>query len=614
VYALQRHILRGDTPGGGGDTENRVVGVGVGGATLTKDGETGRIYTVPQVARVKSVIKYCAKDSTVNDELHYWHSQLQYGDASAQVEIDRRIFACLFVDHGTKSLGTVPLQSLYLKHNDTPQIGNLPDLLWVFRHRFTYGWFGSVIQENIFRYSIPCIRKSKQPPCTDKNKCIKTDIDDTVLYSVYINVLYGTLLGLYPHASKFPIFGIRKQLVFQIRALLIATPAEQERFIMSNINIMRICFMEYFVYMMENDASVEKQLVQRCLHYETYINLCQTTCDHFRQTTLQTDYLDWVLLDQAAFRITDKIIRTTRIGTKLYTYVGNVFALRKLSTVWDSALYSNDLFLRVVRESPMCCWHMEPSFLYDSIIRGMLQHDKTVSDQVINTLVQNTEIMHGLVHVRELPTNFAVKQTQVLLKRFESNNQLVYSVCNKTVCLYCVTMVKQNVVSNTLINNTRMCMETSTIICNKCTESKFLVNVNLLGKLLIVERNSFYICPYCIEVHVWSSTGSEIMQCQHGNNIVPVHKKQVVSVGSKRKVRPRQFCLLCRRQCNTVPLELVDVATFSMTTVSLCSKHCVPMYMTGYIQDTRQLLQYFDGVAMQGTKMRSKRSGVSVSR
>lgn len=611
--------MLGDTTGGGGDKENRVTGVDghslTGGLGVRNSDTGGRIDTVPQVAQVTSAIQYCVNDATVNDELQYWHSRVQYGDELAQVEIDRRIFACLFADHGNKCLGTVSLQSLYLKHNDTPQISNLPDLLWVFRHRFTYGWFGSVLQENIFRYSIPCIRKSKQPPCTDKSKCTNIDTNDTVLYAVYINVLYGTLLGLYPHASKFPIFGIRKQLVIQIRALLIAAPAEQEKFIMSNINIMRICFMEYFVYMMEHHASVEKQLVQRCLHYETYVNLCQTTCDHFRQTTLQSDCLDWALLDQAAFRITDKIIRTTRIGTKLYTHVGNVFALRKLSTVWDSAMYSNDLFLRVVQESPMCCWNMEPSFLYDSIIRVMLQHDNTVSEQVIHTLVQNTEIMHGLVHVRELPTNFAVKQTKVLLKKFEANNQLVYSVCNKTVCLYCVTTVKQSMVSNTLINNTRMCMQTSTIICNKCTESKYLVNVNLLGKLLIIERNSFYICPYCIEVHMWTGTGCEIMQCQHVNHTVSVHKKQVAStVGSTRKVRPRQFCLFCRRQCNTVPMELVDVATFSMTTVSLCSKHCVPMYMTGYIRDTQQLLQYFDGIATQGNKHRDKKKCVSVSR
>jgi hypothetical protein len=595
IYTLQRHEIHSGNAdslydGEGKENTNRAIQkrkTGPGSSTKTDACE---------ILESKADVKYCELNSELDEELTFWHTELQCGNTVAQVEIDRRLFACCLLETGSipthHSFLNNP-SSLYLDYVDTLHAKNLPDLIWTFRQRLVMGLYQTALQESIFRYSIPCIRKSKHPFTSKVTSVENTEELIDPLCSVYINVLYGTLLALYPHCSKSPTFQIRKDLFRTLYSVSTSSLKVQQEFLTKYINLTRLCFMEYFVFVLEKYCNVERNLMCKCLNYDVYTNLCQTSSDLFRQNCLQGNTLDWKHIDHQAFKTTDKIIRTTRIGIKLSTNPGNIIGIRKLGAVWSGSPVNTDLTRRLVLDMPPCFWHMQHSFMYTQMITEWLAQRNI--EHCVATLSHNVSVVHQMIHVYQMPTNFVMKQVHFLLKHFDGDSMLLNSICKKTICLKCIMNIKQACNAHTVVNNTRMCLVTCSLMCNKCNNADFLVKINLLGKWLQVERHLYYICPFCINVHCWNGTGCEFLSCDQQATVLDTKKKSKTTNRkvAKRSGKRQYDCYICQKQCNSISLSVVCVQTFSIKQIALCSKHFIPNHVHKFITNTDNLERYF---------------------
>ena len=541
-------------------------------------------------------VVYCESNSVLNDELTFWHSELQQGNTIAQIQIDRRLFVVSMMEANI-SLLSVPPSALYLDFRDTLHANNLPDLIWIFRDRLIHGVYHTALQDSIFRYSIPCIRKSKHPFSA---KLSTTTPDEPIdsLCSVYINVMFGTMLALFPHCCKSPTFNIRKQLFRKLYSLSISSQNNQNAFILKHMNLMRLCFMEYFVFVLEKFCNVERNLMSKCLNYDVYTNLCQTSADLFRQNCLQGDDIDWTYIDNIAFKTTDKIIRTTRIGVKLSANVGNIIGIRKLGAVWSADNTTTDLTRRLVFEMPPCFWISQNTFLYTQMITRWLSERGI--EHCVPTLSHNVSVVHQMIHVYQMPSNIVMRQVQALLKHFNGDSMLLNSVCKKNICLKCICNIKQASSAHTILNNSRMCLKTCNLKCNKCSNSDSLVTVDLIGKWLQIERHLYFICPFCIKVHLWTSTGTEFMSCAAMPTAIENNKNGSAVRPTPKRSGKRQFtCFVCSKQSNTINMSLVDVESFKMKNISLCSKHYVPLHFHRFITNVGHLRKYFNAIGVQ---------------
>jgi hypothetical protein len=566
---------------------------------------------------------YCDSNAKLNQELTVWHTELQRGNPIAQLEIDRRLFVCSILESQQGSVHpmfTEHMEKLYLNYEDTIHAKNLPDLIWIFRCRLMYGVYNTALEESVFRYSIPCIRKSKHPVVVSSSSSLSStgsgktkrgkggvstarnnissplqqDSTNTeTMCSVYINIMYGTMLALYPHCSKSPTFHIRKQIFCKLYTLSVSPLEKQTEFVLKYMNLMRLCVMEYFVYVLEQFCNVERELMCKCLNYDVYTNLCQTSSDLFRQNCLQGETLDWDYIDNQAFKTTDKVIRTTRIGIKLSTNPGNIIGIRKLGAVWSGDQQNTELTRRLVLDMPPCFWHTQHGYMYTQMITEWL--NKHGIEHNVAILSHNVSVVHQMIHIYQMPTNLVMKQVQSLLQHFDGDSMLLNSVCKKTICLKCIMNIKQACNAHTVVNNTRMCLLTCNLMCNKCNNADFLVKMNLLGKWLQVERHLYYICPYCIQVHCWRGTGMEFMSCCEQQSTTQKDDNTVTLGRSipKRSGKRQYDCYVCRKQCNNINMSVVRIKTFEMRNIALCSKHCIPQYFHKFIKNTDHLRRYF---------------------
>jgi hypothetical protein len=91
------------------------------------------------------------------------------------------------------------------------------------------------------------------------------------------------------------------------------------------------------------------------------------------------------------------------------------------------------------------------------------------------------------------------------------------------------------------------------LICNECMHAKFVVHVNMLGRVLYVRDRVLILCDRCLRPRYWDQ------QCE-------CHVADAASV-------PR--CFMCDNHNVFSSKDVVDVRNIRMVTVSFCYKHTI---------------------------------------
>ena len=566
-----------------------------------------------------------------------------------QIQIDRYLFAASsrFVEECGGDLETCVLHE-----SQVPSIFNLPDIGYILRQRLIKGSWENSLQETVCRYTIPGMQKSRwvsrqrKPYSTNSYKSgsfstntstdqnsrttiSNGDENDDSLTSVYINTMLGLLLGLYPKCSKRPGFTMRVRITRAVRALLSSSVDVQTHFILRHVSLVRLALVEYFANVLDLFCPVEYQLLQNHVDVDSYVNLCRSSCDLFRVNNLSegmqahhhNEPLDWVKLDQLAYKMTDKIIRSTRVETKLVNFVSvHHKSIKKLvsSNIYKQPESCND-FLALVKGCAVACWHDDHSYLYQRMLHearaGSCKNEPSLIDSALDLNLVVSDV-HSVLHTSMLPTNFIRQQVQTLRKLYEHDTVPLLVVCKKRICLHCLLRIapKQFVLEEKINGNVRMNLETDSVFCNRCMSNDHMINIDLIGRLLRINQQYLYICMECGAVHEWKADGCDLLRCP-----LRVKERMKLRCDLRETTDPtataklttgkcRTHCFVCSKLCTGHGLWLLHVASMRMIHFNLCSIHLPPLHMTQYIVDTGDYQRWIANViSTNGHSQRKKR-------
>ena len=546
-----------------------------------------------------------------------------------QMQIDRYLFAASsqFVQECGGDMYTCVLHE-----SQVPSVFNLPDLVYILRQRLIQGSWMNALQETVCRYTIPGMQKSrwvtrqrkvpvsqrkdtknipstsnitKSSTATKYDDHTSQDDTDGSLAAVYINAMYGLLLGLYPRCSKRPGFTMRVRIVRAVRALLTSSVQVQTDFIMRHVSLVRLAMVEYFANVLELYCPVEYQLLQQHVDVDAYVNFCRSSCDLFRVNNLSEGIqqqqhnkpLNWGMLDQLAYKITDKIIRSTRVETKLVNYVA--VHHKSIKKLVGSDIYKNrdscDQFLSLVKTCAVACWHDDYSYLYERMLADA--NSKVANSVVATALDLNIVIsdVHSIIRICMLPANFIRDQIETLRKLYKHDPVKLLVLSKKRICLHCLLRIapKQFVLEEKINGNIRMNLDTDKVLCNRCMSDAHIIDIDLIGRLLRINQQYLYLCVQCGAMHEWKADGCDLMRCQNAPKQRLQLRCQLQHDAVQTKEEPkyttrkcRTHCFMCDKLCTGNGLMLLHVSSMRMIHFNLCSMHLPPLHMLNYIVDT----------------------------
>ena len=153
--------------------------------------------------------------------------------------------------------------------------------------------------------------------------------------SACINVLYGTLLKIYPHGAKVPTFTSRVVLMKRLMGISAMCTSDQVEFLRQNQSLTRLCFMEYSLNALLDWLPCEKELIfsmYPVMH--TYSNVAIAMCDVFRQEGICTGQEDWALLNKVCVCVLSLSLSMSLFCEK------TMFALLLAHVLWSRWLQS----------------------------------------------------------------------------------------------------------------------------------------------------------------------------------------------------------------------------------------------------------------------------------
>lgn len=157
----------------------------------------------------------------------------------------------------------------------------------------------------ILHESIPCLKRVKR---SQKGLSLKGCYSKEDL-SACIAVLYGSTMKLYPLGYKAPTFRSRVVMMDRISSVMQAGVDGMVRFINENMDLVRLCFMEYVVNIISFDMPCERELLLSHNAMESFEPTCITMCDTFRQESIGTGHEPWGALNGSARLCIERCIR-----------------------------------------------------------------------------------------------------------------------------------------------------------------------------------------------------------------------------------------------------------------------------------------------------------------
>lgn len=509
------------------------------------------------VACPEDAMRFCAGDDVLDRELAVLHEQLlgESGEdgvscrLQAQLEIDRRLHACYAADTGWRV--TLPLHWLFTPVEYTMQYKLLPDIIRFMTNCVTKPLSSFNLIESLVYNAMPCFRKCR---------FLQRSVDVQPVYElvVCINVLYGTLLGLFPSCSKKPVFHIRKYVTVYLRALTTSTLENMANFMKTHPCLVRLCFMEYVVNTKRDFCSVEKSDDVDVLHL--YYSACTNICDNFRVEALQSCALDWELIESKAAILIDRFIRTCKLRNNRGEVQRPCATLRNM--LQGRSGRTCEPLLREALTQHMS--HL-PNSSY------MAHARRTKSDNAASR--ETASLIYALQHnvtCHTMPSNIVQQMYAQMKSKYGGDMQLIHGTTRAHLCMWCINKITGNPLQQKL----RLDLETNQLMCVSCGDNLPVVSVNVVGRLLCVNHKYYYICPVCLTLQLWGATGTEFSSC------VCNHHTRCRT----RKLQAAQALTLHKHETPRLKSGEQDVLQVCNTTSSGCISASLPASLREHVK------------------------------
>lgn len=475
---------------------------------------------------------------------------------------------------------------------------------------------------------------------------------DPVDVAACINVLYGTLLKLYPLGAKVPTFNARVVVMSRLMHLSSLPTDQKVEFLMQHPALVRLCFMEYSLNALMDWLPCERQLFcSICPPMKVYSSVAVAVCDVFRQDHLTTGSEDWAALNRAALSSIDRCIRvckfkalkTSEISFKFQhvdagTFHRGALDLPLLQILGDDAAASAAPLSseappgapqggkkaasgtaatkkrgRAPSASSSSTQHQqqeqhqaspnhpeETQKLLLPLVEALAAaHALPCSDA--EALLRSCQTVQRSLRVYPLPVSVAWAQQGTLIELHSACSARMAAARRLSFCAVCA------INGRGFQCKLRMCCLDGALSCITCPPGT-VVTVDMLGVLLKVGCSSFYMCPCCTGLRVWNGDGSDMHagQCtcwEFGSLRSALvaeaklrgHKNdsEVARFAVQRSAHTPPQCLVCKSKsiCTRAAMLLPDPARRVVRKVNLCARHAPPDHILCNVTGFSELVQ-----------------------
>lgn len=450
---------------------------------------------VSQKTQIEEIV--FSEDKTLNAILVDLHDRILSGGAGLRLQVDRYVqLELLLRDTRTaKRLSCILGPGLYTHLRtdvqDTLHVNNLPDLGCHIRNVIFFSGNNppSLQMPSCFVFitiyeALPNIKRTKMMKKSNSN--FISNNADNCLVSASINVLLGTLLGLYGHASKFPPFPTRCNIVAQIRKLQCASIDKKQDWLWRHPYIVKICFMEYVLWFIENFLPVEYSIIHQRLCTDTYYKIYKGLCDSFRQNVSEIGP-DIGKLEMSAQHHVERCFRICRF---------------KMERHQQTPCSINTNPQNITKESiaaAMQSYHIKRSRLYTVKSKGRSGFCRDFSNETRLTQevpdINNVTVIdhiHQMLHTSPLPHNIAQSQMRAINKKTRNCSKRMLSARSIHICIVCCLQHKP--IGS---YNLRYMVDTGTIQCTTCVNDWSVIRVQTFGYVMYYSTGAFFLCTFC---------------------------------------------------------------------------------------------------------------------
>ena len=358
-----------------------------------------------------------------------------------------------------------------------------------------------------------------------------------------IQIILACCIGMHENDCKKPVWQLRFRILMYMYTLLVhGSVNDLYEFCAKNLNLFRIAIIEYFVLHVQEHMPCEYETMHYLFGSKTNIPFIfaqfRQNINLFRSMHMQTTDLNWSTLNSKAHTIIEKCNRICKGKPRVVPKSIEAHAWQPISK--------------------------------EEILQA-LNYDQwgTHKLKLSATLMLND--IRSQVRYSVLPQNVVQAQISALRKAMMRDSVKYASSFYMHVCVQCLQN-KGNRSKQMLRTNSKQ-----QAFCHICKDSSYILCLNALGRLLHCMDDVFYYCPFCLQVHLWHSTGTEFSQCALLNDS---------NIHSKSK-----NCLICSRTNSLHAVSALDSALGVMQHMHLCSRHVPFTHQLPFVHDLHALAE-----------------------
>lgn len=257
----------------------------------------------------------------------------------------------------------------------------------------------------------------------------------------------------------------------RLSRILLLGAEEKRGFVVHNISLVKLCFIEHTINMLISSMPCERQTLLKCnqsmLLFET---LGISMCDSFRQDTVVTGEETWEDMNSVAGVRIDRCMRMCKL---------------KMSKIPDPIIKMS----MTPSEFRAPCMGMQSTGGDMLVLRSLFP---SASQEDVSFCSK----MQSCVSCHPLPLQVQALQRESLWELHSSCYKRIYSAHHLTFCLLC------SINERGVRCKARMCCTTGEMRCDSCPPGT-IISVNMLGVFLKICNTSYYMCPCCTKIQVW---------------------------------------------------------------------------------------------------------------
>lgn len=505
------------------------------GSKFDKDAIMGRAYNTC-VLPINECMYY-PKIEDINKRIN--------NSEALQEELDRYLL-CIHMDCQNIQLQSkYPLELFVTSPLHTFSVDDLPDIgSFISRLVICQNDISGDLMSRLIHYSMPYIKHNRMnfPAYSPEHAFVLPDI---------INIILACCLALYSENSKKPLLVLRVKLFATFHDLKArGSPMDLYIFCISNMSLLRISMIEYFVYFISSFMPNETQMLTQVfgLHQDIDEIFKQFTiiCDSFRYQCLQTDTLDMNDINLKSQIAIDKCNRVCKGKSRN--------SMRNADRKTEIIQFTPSVIQHAMKIPKIS--HVAYSLKFDANCDLFLSYQ--------------CKQIQSWITLHSLPKNITQKQVEVICHHVHQDTVNVMTSIYLHICLSCVA----NNVTN--LDTKMRVMANGSLSCTNCMHGRCVVSISCVGRIVSIRSKKFYYCHQCLRVHVWNSKGTEFHSCEFGS-----HK-----VDHTQKIKSCQYCT----RSNTVEtINILDDKLGVLQEVALCAKHMPLQHRIKYIDNLESL-------------------------